>query len=222
MRDEALRNELVEYGLKLIEGGLVAGPGGNISARAGDVIYLSPSGFAFDELSAEQYIGMEVETGEIVEGEGRPTSEYLMHLFCYRKRPDIAAVVHAHPRYTIAMTSSGHTLQALYPDFHILTDSKVPHIDYVTATTPEMARAVEAVVDDANVVILRNHGVTTLGRNLKEAYYRMLSVEEGAQIQWMATLAGTPRFLTPQERNDLDGLKSEEYRRKLLAEGKKR
>ncbi len=222
MRGETIRQELVEYGNKLIAEGLVAGPGGNISARDENIIYLSPSGYAFDELQPEDYVGLDIESGEVVEGEHRPTSEFLMHLFAYRKRPDIGAVVHTHPRYTIAMTSSGHDLKAMFADFHIYTHSMIPHIDYVTVTTPEMARAVEAVIDEANCVVLRNHGAVTLGHHLKEAYYRMASLEEGAQIQWMASLVGTPRFLTASELTDLDQLKSEIYRRKLLAEAKRK
>ena len=222
MRDRAIREELVAYGNRLMSDGLVAGPGGNISAREGDLIYLSPSGFAFDELQPQDYVGLDIETGEVVEGEHRPTSEFLMHLFCYRKRPEIGAVVHTHPRYAVALSSSGHDLKAIFADFHIYTKSNIPHIDYVTVTTPEMARAVEAAVDEAVAVVLRNHGAVTLGHHLKEAYYRMASLEEGAQIQWMAILAGTPRYLTQDELTDLDQLKSEQYRRRLLEEAKRK
>ena len=73
----------------------------------------------------------------------------------------------------------------------------------------------------ADVIILRNHGAITLGTNLKEAYFRMASLEEGAQIQWLATLVGDPRFLTARELSDLDRLGSEQYRRKLLSADKK-
>ncbi|UCF91393.1 MAG: class II aldolase/adducin family protein [Desulfobacterales bacterium] len=221
MRDLAIRTELVKYGRRLIDEGLVTGPGGNLSARAGAVAYLSPSGYAFDELRPEDYVGIEIASGEIVAGEHRPTSEFLMHLACYRRRPDIGAVVHTHPRYTIAMSSAGHDIKAMFADFHIYTMSRIPHIDYITVTTPEMARAVEAVVEDANVIILRNHGAVSLGRHLKEAYYRMASLEEGAQIQWLATVVGKPRFLTEKELSDLDRLGSEQYRRQLLAAAKK-
>jgi L-fuculose-phosphate aldolase len=77
-------------------------------------------------------------------------------------------------------------------------------------------------VADANALVLRNHGAVTLGTHLKEAYYRMLSLEEGAQIQWLATLVGTPRFLTPQQLQDLDALGSEKYRRNLLSNTERR
>jgi L-fuculose-phosphate aldolase len=208
--------KLVEYGRRLMAEGLVTGPGGNLSARAGNIIYLSPSGLAFDEMGADDYVGMDMESGQVVDGKGRPTSEYLVHMACYRKRPDIGAVVHTHPRYTVALSSSGHDIQAMFPDFHIYTHSKIPHIDYITVNTRELADAVEAVVGDATVIVLRNHGAVAVGGHLKEAYYRMASLEEGAQVQLLAMQAGTPRFLTPEECKELDDLATEKYRRKLL------
>jgi len=216
MRDEGLRKKLAEYGRRLMAEGLVTGPGGNISARSENLIYVSASGLAFDEMTPEDYVGMDLHTGEVLEGERRPTSESLVHLACYRRRPDIGAVIHTHPRYTVALSSSGHDIKAMFPDFHIYTHSKTPHIDYITVNTQALADAVEKVADDAYVIVLRNHGAVALGGHLKEAYYRMASLEEGAQVQWLALMAGKPRFLTNQELSELDGLGTEKYRRKLL------
>jgi L-fuculose-phosphate aldolase len=216
MRDEELRIKLVEYGKRLMAERLVTGPGGNISAKEGNIIYLSPSGLAFDEMGPEDYVGMDLTTGEVVEGERRTTSEFLVHMACYRKRSDIGAVVHTHPPYTVALSSSGHHIKAMFPDFHIYTHSKTPHIDYITVNTQELADAVEKVVGDASVIVLRNHGAVAIGSHLKEAYYRMASLEEGAQVQWLSLQVGKPRFLTKQELDALDELATEEYRRKLL------
>ena len=216
MRDEELRMKLVEYGKRLMAERLVTGPGGNISAKAGHIIYLSPSGLAFDEMGPEDYVGMDLATGQVVEGERRATSEFLVHMACYRKRSDVGAVIHTHPPYTVALSSSGHDIRAMFPDFHIYTHSKTPHIDYITVNTQELADAVERVVGDANAIVLRNHGAVAIGSHLKEAYYRMASLEEGAQVQWLALQVGKPRFLTKQELNALDELATEEYRRKLL------
>jgi len=217
MNNQALREELVSWGNRLIREGLVTGPGGNISARSGDIIYVSPSGYAFDELGPDDYVGVDLNTGQQVDGTLRPTSETEMHLGCYRKRPDVTTVFHTHPKYTIAMASAGHTLQAMCAEFHIYAGSHIPHVDYVTVTTPALAQAVEAVISDkVNVIVLRNHGAIGLGASMKQAYYRIISLEEGAQIQWLATQVGTPRFFTPQELTDLDQLSSEKFRKKLL------
>ena len=108
MNDKNLRVSLAEYGRRLMADRLVTGPGGNLSARSGNVIYLSSSGLAFDEMRAEDYVGMKLDTGDLLEEERRPTSEFMVHLACYRKRPDIGAVVHTHPPYTVALSSSGN------------------------------------------------------------------------------------------------------------------
>lgn len=219
MTIQELRIELSEYGKKLIESGLVTGAGGNISARFENVVLMSPSGFSLAECKPEDFVALDLESGNVIEGDKRPTSEYLMHLYCFRKRPDITAVVHCHPRYTVAVSSSGFDIKAMFADFQIYVGSNLPHIDYITVTTPELAKAVEDAVDDStNVVVLRNHGAVTLGVNLKQAFYRMLTLEEGANIQSLAQSIGKPRFFTDEEKKDLENLNSEVYRRKLLSD----
>ena len=140
-----------------------------------------------------------------------------MHLACYRHRTDVAAVVHTHPQYTIALASSGHNLKPMFADAIIYLGRHIPHLDYITVTTPELAAAVEGVLPGANCIILRNHGAITLGENLKQAFWRACTVEEAARIQLLATLAGNPRFLNDDEAATLEGLGSEQHRRELLA-----
>jgi len=178
---------------------------------------ISPSGFCLQEVAPEQYVEVGIETGEIAKGALRPSSEVLMHLACYRQRPDIGAVIHTHPPYTIALTSSGHDLRAMFADSVIYLGKCVSHLDYITVTTPELASAVEKVIPHCDCTILRNHGAITVGENLKQAFWRACSVEESAQLQLLATLAGKPRFLDKNEADRLESLGSEQYRRQLLA-----
>lgn len=213
-----LRQELVSYGKRLLEEGLATGAGGNISAREDDVMLISPSGLSLADATAQQYVAVSITSGEILGANGlRPSSEVLMHLACYRRRPSIRAVVHTHPPYTIALTSSGHDLRPMFADCIIYLGTNVPHLDYVTVTTPELAKAVEANLDGADCIILRNHGAITLGENLKQAFWRACTAEENAQIQLLATLAGNPVFLDANEAQRLESLGSEKYRRELLA-----
>jgi len=211
-----LRSELVHYARKIMAEGLVAGPGGNLSARAGDVMYISPSGYSFEEAEAEDYVGVDIPSGQIEEGDKRPSSEVLMHLACYRKRPDMRALVHTHPPITVGLISAGIDLRPMYPDFYVFLGDRVPHLDYVTVTTPKLAKAVENVIGDANAVLLRNHGALTIGATLKQAYYRTQTVEEGAKILFTALRAGKPRYLSSEEIEELKHLGSEQYRQQLL------
>jgi len=216
---EALE-ELVQAAQGLVSSGLVTGAGGNVSVREGDRMWISPSGFSFEDASAARYPCISVESGEILDGEHRPSSEVLMHLWVYRARPDVNAIIHAHPKMTIALCSAGHDLRALYADYYVYLGRNVPHVPYVTVTTPELARIVEGEFSapDCHGMVLRNHGTITVGASVKEAVFRTYAMEEQAFIQWHALQVGEPDYLTEAELAKLDALGSEEYRRRLLAE----
>ena len=216
--------ELIDAARQLSATGLVTGAGGNVSAREGEGMWISPSGFAFADAGTEDYPLVDVDSGEILRGDRRPSSEVLMHLYIYRQRPDVQAVVHTHPRMTISLCSAGHDLRPMFADYYVYLGHDVPHLDYVTVTTPELARAVEAHFERESVkgMVLRNHGAITVGASIKEAVYRTESIEEQATIQWQAQLVGEPTFLSDEECAKLDSLGSEAYRRQLLASMKER
>ena len=214
--------ELIANAKSLVESGLVTGAGGNVSARDGEGMWISPSGFSFEDASPEDYPLVHIESGEILQGERRPSSEVLMHLAIFRARPMINAIIHTHPKMTIALTSAGHDLKAMYADYHVYLGWNVPHIDYVTVTTPQLADAVDEPfrADDCVGMVLRNHGAITVGSSIKEAMFRTAAIEEQAFIQWHALQVGTPSFLSDEEKKKLDDLGSEDYRRMLLAKMK--
>lgn len=212
-----LREELAKYARRILEEKLVTGAGGNISARRENLMLISPSGFSLEDVAPSQYVEVNILTGEVAPDALRPSSEVLMHLACYRQRPDIRAVIHTHAPFTMALTSSGHDLKPMFADSIIYLGRHVPHIDYITVTTPELAAAVENLIPGCACVILRNHGAITVGENLKQAFWRACTVEESARIQFLATLIGTPKFLDGAEADRLESLASEQYRRQLLA-----
>jgi L-fuculose-phosphate aldolase len=217
MTIDDLRSELAMFAHQILAEKLATGAGGNISARLETRMLISPSGFSLEDVTPEQYVDVDIESGEIAPGALRPSSEVLMHLACYRKRPDIRSVIHTHAPFTIALTSSGHDLKPMFADSIIYLGRRVPHLDYITVTTPELALAVEKAIPDCDCMVLRNHGAITVGENLKQAFWRACSMEESARIQFLATLIGTPRFLDENEANRLESLASEKYRRQLLA-----
>jgi L-fuculose-phosphate aldolase len=142
-----------------------------------------------------------------------------MHLAIYRRRPELRAAIHTHPPITVALTAAGHDLRPMYADYYVYLGSEVPHLPYVTVTTPELAAEVERVVSSPRCcgIVLRNHGAITVGTSVKEAYFRTLAIEEQAVIQHAALQVGTPAFLSAEECAKLDQLGSEAYRRQLLA-----
>ena len=212
-------DELIRTSGALVGDGLVRGAGGNVSAREGDIMWISPSGFSLQDAAEADYPGVSIARGELVHGSHRPSSEVLMHLAVYRCRPEVHAVIHTHPPITIALTAAGHDLQPMFADYYVYLGGNVPHIPYVTVTTPELAREVEKVAraTDCYGIILRNHGAIAVGTSIKEAYFRTLAIEEQATIQHAALQVGKPGFLTAEECARLDQLGSETYRRELLA-----
>lgn len=207
-------SDLQHYAKELVTSGLVVGAGGNLSMRDGDYMYISPSGFDLKEIKESQWVKVHIETGDI-EGELRPSSEVLMHLQCFRKRPDIKACLHAHPTFSVAVSSTGKEIPAMFPDFPAMIQ-KVGYIDYVIPTTELLANEVAAQVEDTNVLVFRNHGVLTVGRTMKEAFFFMQLTEEAAKVYTFSQMIGTPRILTEQECEDLRNLSAERYRANLL------
>jgi L-fuculose-phosphate aldolase len=210
-----IKEKLVEYGKKIAEKGLAVGAGGNISARVGDIVYLSPSGYAFEELVPEQYVGVNLQTGEVVDGDLKPTCEISMHLGCYLIRKDIQAVVHTHPPIATGLISAGAEIKPMFPDF-VAYVGEAPVIDYVIPAGSEIREAVTGIIKEHNAVLLKNHGAVTVGANLKEAFNRAQIIEDAARSLMAALVAGKPRFLTKSEQEGIRNLEAEDYRRTLL------
>ncbi|MEK3823701.1 class II aldolase/adducin family protein [Paenibacillus sp. FSL K6-1558] len=215
MSEQQIREELTKYSRKAVTQGLVVGPGGNISARSGNTMLLSPSGFALEELEPDEWIAIDMGTGETQAGASRPSSEVLMHLFSYRANPDIQAIVHTHPAYTIALSLVFDHLPHLFPDQSALVGD-IGFVPYVLPTTKLLADAVAAKVTEHSALILVNHGLVTTGKNLREAYYRTQVVEESAKVYMIAKAAGEPKILTDAEYKEIQSLESEAYRVQLL------
>jgi L-fuculose-phosphate aldolase len=213
---ETARADLTLYGRKLAEKGLVAGPGGNTSARVGDVVYMKASGAALEDATEEDYIGVSLKTGDVVDGSKKPSCEILMHLGIYLARQDVNAVVHTHAPLSIGVASTGKTIPPMFPDFVGLLGREIALVPYIIPAGSEMANAVVAAIRGHVAVLMANHGVVTVGWNVREAYFRTLVVEDAAKTYLAALTAGTPHLFTEKEVYDVDHLGAEDYRRALL------
>jgi len=218
MSKEEARRELVEIGKKIAEKGLVVGPGGNTSVRVGNLVYMKASGISFETAKEEDYIGVDINTGDVVDGNLKPTSEIWLHLECYRIRDDINAVVHTHPPLSIAYAFQGDPLRPFTPDMVALLGSDIPIIEYVVPGGKEFANSVKEIIKNHNGVLIKNHGLVTVGNNLREAYYRTLLIEDSIKTVIFAKLLGSMRFFTEQQIEEINNLEIERYRRKFLKE----
>jgi len=218
MSKEEARRELVEIGKKIAEKGLVVGSGGNTSVRVGNLVYMKASGISFETAKEEDYIGVDINTGDVVDGNLKPTSEIWLHLECYRIRDDINAVVHTHPPLSIAYAFQGDPLRPFTPDMVALLGSDIPIIEYVVPGGKEFANSVKEIIKNHNGVLIKNHGLVTVGNNLREAYYRTLLIEDSIKTVIFAKLLGSMRFFTEQQIEEINNLEIERYRRKFLKE----
>ena len=211
----SVREELVAYGVKIARAGLVAGAGGNISAREGDIIWMKPSGLAMDDIQPDDLCGLNLADGRQISGQLKPTSEYNMHLGIYRNRPAVQAVFHTHSPWASGIFSSGAELKPMFAEF-VCDLGCVKTIPYVTPTTDELADAVAEACREADTLFMVNHGMLATGANLKQAFYRCVVVEDAAKSMIAAAIVGTPQFLTPQQQDDLRNLDAVKYRIKTM------
>lgn len=219
---KAIVEQLVSTANKIISSGLVTGAGGNLSIRDEQSFWISPSGFSFEDAKAKDYVQIDTQNGNKLYGDFKPSSELSMHQAIFQERPDVNAIIHTHPKMTISVTSSGHDLKPMYADYYVYLGKNVPHLPYITVTTEDLADAVRKEFQSPNChgVVLRNHGIITTGKSLKEALFRNMAMEEQATIQYQALLVGEPDYLSDEELQKLDELNSESYRRQLLTSQK--
>jgi len=215
-----ITEELSYYGKLLVEKGLTTGPGGNISAREGGLVYLSPSGFSLAEIKPQDWVVVNLKNGKRIGKDNglRPTCEISTHLGCYLARKDIKTVVHTHPILATAMATAGVQFKGLFPDFVALVGPETPVLDYIVPGGEELREAVVRKLKKGyNAVLLKNHGAVIVGENMKEAYYRSLLLEDAARFL-MATLSigRKPRYLSPAEVKGIGNMEAEDYRKLLL------
>ena len=185
---------------------------GNISARLdANTVLITPSGIAKGALTPEDMTKIDLE-GRLISGK-KPSSEYLLHLCFYKTRPDVMAVIHAHPPLATGLASAGLALDRPLTSEIVITLGKVPLAEYATPGTAEVTDSIAGLVKEHNAIMLANHGVVTCGRDLETAFQRMETVEQAAKITLVAEHLGGGRLIPPDKVKKL-----EEMRRRLFGE----
>ncbi len=194
MTETCMREELIGVCRRLDGAGLIAATDGNVSCRlAADRILITPSGTRKAELTPLDLVLVDLNDGSVIAGQGRASSEILMHFLVYRRRPDVMAVVHAHPPLLTAYTLAGMPFRAdVLPEVW-LTIGPVPTAPYATPTTEELASSIDPLIEHHQAILLERHGSVTFGCNLKEACMRLEKLEHAAHtLLYSSLLAGRP------------------------------
>ena len=215
--EHELRQEMVRIGRLLWERGYVAAADGNLSARLGpDRLLATPSGVSKGFLSAEDLVVIRPDGEPLPSYRGRglrPSTEILMHLEVYRQRPDVSAVVHAHPPTATAFSIAGVTLaRCILPEV-VITLGGIPTAEYATPGTAEVPESISQAIQDFDAVILAHHGTLTVGHTLWDAYQHLEKVEQAAQITLMARQLGQVRTLPSEAVGKLMAQRREWLRR---------
>jgi L-fuculose-phosphate aldolase len=191
--------EVVATARRSVADGLVVGTSGNVSARVGDLVLVTPTGVPYDRLGPGDAVAVELATGRQVCGTLRPTSELPLHLAVYRATT-ARAIVHTHAPHATAAS----TLVAELPAVHYMTAAlggPVRTADYALYGTQELADAVlRALREHRTGCLMRNHGMLTHGDTLDAAYDRTAQLEWMCRVWLLARATGEqPALLSPAQ-----------------------
>jgi len=205
--EETLRTGIVEVGRRLYSRGYTASNDGNISVRLDrERLLMTPKSVCKGFMTPEMMCITDLD-GRKLAGDRDPSSEMQMHLEVYRQRPDVQAVVHAHPPIATGFAVAGIPLDRAVLAEVVTTLGSVPIAEYATPSTKELPEAVRKYVKAHDGMLLANHGALTLGSDLFSAYYKMETIEHFAKISLVARLLGGERLLSRDEVNRLQGLR---------------
>lgn len=204
--EEKLRQRLVQICRMLHQKNLIAAMDGNVSVKFGDGLLTTPSGVNKGFLEEDQLLRVDWH-GRVVAGEGQPTSELAMHLAVYRLRPEVEAVIHAHPPVATAFSIAGLSLEDFVLPEVVMTLGVIPTASYATPTTEEVPAAIAELIRNHDALLLERHGALTVGRDLMDAYNKMEKLEHAALIIFAALQLGRVRRLPPREVEKLMRLK---------------
>src|SRR3954447_21891551 len=194
---EREREEVAAAARRLAADGLVAGTSGNLSARAGDHVAMTPTGAVLAELEAGQVTVVDLDGG-VVDGALAPTSEADLHLGVYR-RYDAGAVVHTHAPMATALSTILDELPCVHYEM-LLLGGTVRVAPYRTFGTPELAAVVLDALEGRTAAILANHGTVTFGADMDGAMRATELLEWACTVYWRAAQIGTPRVLDEGDR----------------------
>jgi len=197
---EALKEELYQLHLELPKYSLVAWTGGNVSARdlATGLVAIKPSGVRYEHLRPEDMVVLDLD-GTVVEGSLKPSSDAASHLYIYRHRPDVGGVVHTHSPYATAFAAVGRPIPVVLTAIADEFGGPIPCGGFSLIGDESIGRIVVETVGKSPAVLLKNHGVFTIGKTVEAAVKAAIMTEEVARSVWLALQIGTPDELPPED-----------------------
>jgi len=190
---EQLKEQLWKLHLELPRNGLVKWTGGNVSARDPEtgLVVIKPSGILYEDLRPEDHVVVDLE-GAIVEGKLKPSSDTASHLYIYRHRPDVNGVVHTHSPHATAFAALGRPIPVYLTAIADEFGGPIPCAGFALIGGEEIGQQVIEHIGSSPAVLLKNHGVFTVGPTATKAVQAAVMVEDIAHAVWLALQLGTP------------------------------
>lgn len=196
---EELRQEVWQANLALPNNGLVLWTSGNVSARdpETDLVAIKPSGVLFDQLTPDNLVIVDL-NGEVVEGVLKPSVDTASHLYVYRHRQDVNGVVHTHSPYATSFAIRGEPLRIYTTTSAAVFGCDIPVSDFATIGEEEIGKEIVEKIGDCTAILMRNHGVFTIGKDATAALKAAVILEETAQSVHYALVRGPVTPLSPK------------------------
>jgi len=192
--ENSLRQTILDIGRRMYDKNFVAANDGNISVRLDNArILATPTGISKGFMTSEELVITDMKGNCL--SPGRPSSELPMHLFILNERPDVNAVVHAHPPYATGFATAGIALDKCVLAEVIVTIGSVPLAAYGTPSTQELPDSLKPYIHSHDAFLMANHGVVTVGKDLLDAYFKLERVEHSAKIIYLAKVLGGETIL---------------------------
>lgn len=197
---ERLREEVCEMNLELARNRLVTMFSGNVSGRDPETNYvvIKPSGMSYRTMKPEDMVIVDMD-GNVVEGKHKPSVDTLTHLYIYKHRLDINGITHTHSNYATSFAALGQSipvyLTAMADDF----GAPVPCTDYASVGSEAIGKEILRVIGKSPAVLVKNHGVFTIGKSPSEALKIAVMLEDIAKTIHLALLRGNPEEIPPEE-----------------------
>jgi L-ribulose-5-phosphate 4-epimerase len=198
---QRVRQEVLDAAKKMVKAGLVASVWGNLSARVADsdLVVVTPSGVEYETLTVNDLVVVRLDTGDVVEGSLKPTSELNMHLAILRARPDVGGVMHTHSVYASACAVARCSIPPLIEDMAQVVGGAVSVARYALPGTVELGQHVVQALGNKGAALLANHGVVGVGETISEALRVCVIVEKAAQIFALSKMIGSPVLLSQED-----------------------
>jgi L-ribulose-5-phosphate 4-epimerase len=186
--------------MELPKNGLVTWTGGNVSARDPETGYvvIKPSGVRYEDLRPEHMVVVDME-GKVVEGKLKFSSDTASHLYIYRHRSDVNGVVHTHSAYATAFAALGKPIPVYLTAMADEFGGPIPCGGFALIGGEDIGRVVVESIGDSQAVLLKNHGVFTIGKTAEAAVKAAVMTEDVARTVWLALQIGQPDEIPPEE-----------------------